>query len=57
MAAEYHESVMNIAAMLNVGATYSFGMNTAAMLNPVEYVFMNPRDVSTLKLPQLIIAR
>ena len=49
MAAEYNESVMNIATMLNVGATYSFGMNTAAMLNPVEYVLMNPRDVSTLK--------
>ena len=34
--------------MLNVGATYSIEMNTAAMLNKVEYRFMNPRDVSTL---------
>ena len=40
-------------AMLNVGATYSIEMNTAAMLNKVEYRFMNPRDVSTLSFERL----
>ena len=53
MAAIFIRDSLYSVAMLNVGATYSIEMNTAAMLNKVEYRFMNPRDVSTLSFERL----